>query len=90
MHASFCYHAGMPKTLTIRGVTPELASRLEALARARGRSVNSAVLEILKGVLGSDERADRLRRYSTWSSDDLTEFEQALAQQRVVDEHLWR
>jgi plasmid stability protein len=79
----------MAKTLTIRGVTPELAARLEALARERGRSVNAAVLAILKEVLGNDERAERLRRYATWSSDDLNEFEDALAQQRQVDEHLW-
>jgi plasmid stability protein len=80
----------MTKTLTIRGVTPELASRLEALARARGRSVNAAVLEILREILGEDERAGRLRRYATWSGEDLREFEEALEQQRVVDEDLWR
>jgi plasmid stability protein len=80
----------MSKTLTIRGVTPDLAARLESLARARGRSVNAAVLEILAQVLGSDERAERLRRYATWSAEDLREFEEALGQQRVVDERLWR
>jgi len=80
----------MAKTLTIRGVTPELATRLEALAHARGRSVNAAVLEILRSVLGDNERAERLRRYATWSPEDLREFEEALSQQRVVDEHLWR
>lgn len=78
------------KTLTIRGVTPDMASRLEALARAHGRSVNAAVLEILRQILGGDERAARLRRYATWSEEDSREFEDALAQQRVVDEQLWR
>ena len=80
----------MGKTLTIRGLSSDLASRLEALARERGRSVNAAVLEILKDVLGSDERAERLRRYATWSAEDRDEFEEVLAAQRVVDEHLWR
>ncbi|MGH2712158.1 MAG: FitA-like ribbon-helix-helix domain-containing protein [Actinomycetota bacterium] len=80
----------MNKTLTIRGVTPELAERLEALARERGRSVNAAVLEILREVLGTNERAERLRRYATWSEEDIEEFEETLAQQRQVDDHLWR
>jgi len=80
----------MAKTLTIRGVAPDLAARLEALARERGRSVNAAVLDILRQALGENDRAERLRRYATWSDEDLREFEEALAHQRVVDEHLWR
>ncbi len=80
----------MTKTLTVRGLPLELVARLEALARAHGRSVNAAVLEILKEALGSDERAERLRRYATWSVEDVREFEGTLTQQRVVDAHLWR
>jgi hypothetical protein len=78
------------KTLTIRGVTPELGRRLEALGRARGQSVNAVVLELLAKALGVDEREERLRRYATWSEEDRREFEESLAQQRVVDERLWR
>ena len=79
----------MAKTLTIRGLDQELATRLEALARERGRSVNAAVLEILRTVLGDSGRAERLRRYATWSPEDLHEFEETLAQQRVVDDEIW-
>lgn len=79
----------MTKTLTIRGVTPDLTSRLDELSRAEGRSVNAVVLRILSDALGSNERAQRLRRAATWSEQDLADFDDALARQRVVDERAW-
>lgn len=80
----------MTKTITIRGVTPDLALRLEELSRDGGRSVNAIVLQILRDALGTHERAQRLRRSATWSEQDLAEFDDALAQQRVIDERAWR
>lgn len=90
MQANPCYHAGMPKQLTVRGVSDEVARRLESLSRARGTSVNATVLEILHSAVGFDERRRRLERYATWSAEDLAEFEEALAAQRTIDADLWR
>lgn len=89
MPASFCYHAGMGKQLTIRGVPEEVAERLAMLSRSHGRSVNATVLEILAAAVGVEERRRRLERYATWTEDDLVEFEGALAAQRRVDDELW-
>ncbi len=80
----------MTKQLTIRGVSDEVGSRLEGLSRAKGKSVNSTVLEILESAIGVDERRRRLERYATWTPEDLREFEEALAAQRQIDERLWR
>ena len=80
----------MAKQLTIRGVSPELSQRLDAVRRARGVSLNAAVLPFLEQAVGVDERRSRLLRYATWTADDLAEFEEALSAQRTVDEHLWR
>lgn len=80
----------MAKQLTIRGVSEEIGQRLENLSRARGQSVNATVLEILETAVGVDERRRRLARYSTWTAEDLTEFNEALAAQRTVDDPLWR
>ncbi len=80
----------MAKQLTIRGVSDEVGSRLESLSRAKGRSVNSTVLQILESAVGVDERRRRLERYATWTREDLEEFEQALAAQRQIDDELWR
>lgn len=80
----------MPKQLTIRGVPDEVARRLERLSRARGQSVNTTVVHLLAAAVGADERRRRLQRYATWTAEDLDEFQKALAEQRVVDEALWR
>jgi plasmid stability protein len=80
----------MTRQLTVRGVPQDVAERLEILSRSRGRSVNSTVLEILKNAVGVHECKKRLARDATWSAEDLAEFERALADQRPIDEELWR
>jgi plasmid stability protein len=80
----------MARQLTVRGVPEDVAERLESLSRSRGRSVNSTVLEILKDAVGVHERKKRLSRYATWTEEDLADFERVLADQRRIDEELWR
>lgn len=80
----------MSRQLTIRGVSDEVASRLEWVSHARGQSVNRTVNEILEQAVGSNERERRLRRYATWTAADLAEFSEALARQRTVDDEAWR
>lgn len=82
-------HDVMGSQLTIRGLSPELAQRLKALAKARGESVNTAALRILEGAAGVSERRKRLARYATWTRADLKEFDATLASQRTIDEELW-
>jgi len=79
----------MAKQLTVRGVSEEVAARLARISAARGRSVNSTVLEILQEAVGVQERRARLHRMATWTDQDLVEFEEALEAQRVIDEELW-
>lgn len=80
----------MSRQLTIRGVSEEVGEKLENLSRARGRSVNSTVLEILSSVVQEEPRRRRLARYVTWTEKDLAEFDQALSAQRTIDDDLWR
>lgn len=79
----------MATQLTIRGVTDELNRRLTKLGKSRGQSVNTVALRILEDAVGIDARRQRLDRYMTWSPADLKEFEQALKDQRVIDDELW-
>ena len=77
----------MPATqITLCNVDPELSRRLRAVSAERGESLNSTVLRLLKDAVGLDARRDRLRRYVTWTADDLSEFTDALRAQRIVDE----
>jgi len=85
-----CYHAGMSKQLTVRGVPDEVGRRLDSLSRERGKSVNSTVVEILEEAVGVGRRRTRLGRYATWSAEELAEFEGNLALHRQIDDDLWR
>ena len=77
----------MPVTqITLRNVDPELLRRLRAVSAERGESLNSTVLHLLKDAVGLDARREHLRRYVTWTADDLSEFTDALRAQRVVNE----
>lgn len=89
MKAQVCYHACMPKQLTIRGVPDEVGRRLESLSRERRKSVNAIVLAILEAAVGYSERRQRLERYATWTETDRLDFESALRHQRTVDLADW-
>ncbi len=79
-----------PKQITLRHPSPELARRLKTLAEARGRSLNSTILQLLEEAVGVEARRERLARWATWSEDDAAEFDSALRAQREVDVELWR
>jgi hypothetical protein len=76
--------------ITVRGVSREVAERLERLGASRGESLNATVLRILEGAVGFDARRRRLVRYATWTPDEAASFDEGLRAQRVVDEKLWR
>ena len=81
----------MPATqLTVRNVDPELSRRLRAVSAERGESLNATVLRLLRDAVGLEARRDRLRRYVTWTPEDLAECSAALRAQRVVDDRDWR
>ena len=77
----------MPTTqITLRNVDEELSRRLRAISEERGESLNRTVLALLRDAVGLEARRARLRRYVTWTPDDLDEFTAALRSQRVVDQ----
>jgi hypothetical protein len=61
------------------------------MTKESGTNVNAKVLQIVEQSAGIDETARRARlsRYTTWTADDLREFEEGLAAQRVIDVRLW-
>lgn len=82
--------AATPKQITLRNPSPALARRLRALSRSTGESMNTTILRVLENALGVEARRERLRREADWSADEAAAFARALAEQRTVDEALWR
>lgn len=89
MQALSCYHACMPRQLTIRNVPDAVAKRLERLSRERDQSLNSTLVELLIDAVGYEARRERLSRYVTWTAEDVAAFDEALRAQRSIDDDLW-
>ena len=82
--------------LTVRGIDSVLHEMLKTQAKLKGMSVNSYVLEILREALGQVEPGgdrplfhDLDHLAGTWSTEQASEFEQTLTEQRQIDETLW-
>lgn len=80
------------RTLTIRGLPPDVAEALEREKRRRGESLNQTVIELLSQGLGVGvTRSNGLAGLAgTWSDEDLRGFERAVAPFEEVDPELWR
>jgi hypothetical protein len=78
------------RQLTIRSDSVALLRRLKALAKARGESVNTTVLAILKKAVDFEDRRERLLEQATWTKEDVAEVDRAAAELRVVDDDQWR
>ena len=82
------------KTMTIRNVSSELATALEAEKRRRGLSLNRTVLSVMQEALGISSgrsRSNGLHHLAgNWSEDEFRSFEQAVAPFAEIDEDLWR
>lgn len=78
--------------LTIRNVPEPLARRLDDARRARGRSLNQTVLDLLAQAVGlSGEARNGLGELAgTWSAQEHAAFERALSETEGIDEELWR
>jgi plasmid stability protein len=79
-----------PAQITIRNPSAELARRLKAIAEAKGESLNTTILRLLEQAVGTSERAEWLESFATWTEEDRGEFEQAMRDQRRIDEKLWK
>ena len=78
--------------LTIRHVSPELASALEREKQRRGTSLNHIVLDLLRQALGLEggRRSNGLGRFSgTWTQEEFEQFEKAIEVTEQIDPELW-
>lgn len=79
--------------LTIRSVSPDLATALEQEKSARGTSMNRTILDILERAvgIGGAKRSNGLAQLAgTWSDEEHARFEEAIAVTEQVDEELWQ
>ncbi len=80
----------MQRQISVRYESAELAKRLKARAAREGKSLNTWIVEVLQRAVGLSERRERLKRYTTWSDEDLERFTEELQAQRGIDAKLWK
>ena len=78
---------------TIRGVSPDFDRRLRARARESAVSLNACLLEVLRLGMGDPTASapfdNGLGSFAgSWADDPATD--RVLAEQRTIDEELWR
>jgi plasmid stability protein len=86
------------KQLTVRGVNDDLHNALKREADRRGTSMNRVVLALLKEAMGVSDGNGRYQTLfddldhlaGTWSQKEADMFEEALKQQRAIDEKMWQ
>jgi plasmid stability protein len=82
------------KTMTLRGVDPELEARLRAVAARESRSLNAAILDILRRSLGVEAGkapyTDLDGLAGGWTEADLAEFRERTRAFGQIDEELWK
>jgi len=84
------------KVITLRKLRPELARGIRERAERMGTSLTRAVVSLLEERLGLTETVPHALYHDldslagSWTEDEAAGFDQALAEQRVIDADLWR
>lgn len=85
------------KTITIRGIEPELAEKLKAIATDQNKSLNQLVLEFIKKNLGVEKEKKYSREYNdldnlfgSWDESQFNAIQNKITQERRIDEDIWK
>lgn len=85
------------KSITIRGIEPEIAEKLKKTAEQEGKSVNQYMLDSLKQLLGFTKSKQYTREYSDldnlfgrWTDDEFKAIHDTIADSRQIEEELWQ
>lgn len=81
--------------ITLRNIPPDTAQEVELKAQEWDLSLNKTVLRLLERALGvratgqeGNHELDEL--VGVWSPEEARDFDKILADQRRIDEELWR
>ena len=84
------------KTVTIRGLEPEIAEKLKSTAAKEGKSINQLTLDIIKESLGFKKEKKYSRQYNDldhlfgrWTEQEFKEIQEGINQARQIDRELW-
>jgi len=85
------------KSMSVRGLDPELEEKLKQVAREKGKSVNQVVIEAMKKQFGLVKERKFTKIYhdldhlfGRWSQEEFDHIQEKIESGRKIDEELWR
>lgn len=85
------------KAVTLRNLAPELARIIRRKAEEKRTSLNRAVISLLEESVGiRGKKKDKPLHHDldalagSWTREEASAFEKALARQRAIDADLWK
>jgi hypothetical protein len=83
------------KTLTLRGIKPDLAEQLRRRASREGKSVNRFIVDVVENSVYGDtsgkprEYHDLDHLFGSLTGEDARFIDEAVAKSRSIDEEVW-
>ena len=84
------------KTISIRGIDPELARKLKQAASEQSKSLNQLVLDILRNNLDIQKEkkytkifTDLDHLFGSWSAEEFNTIQNKINHDRKIDKDLW-
>lgn len=85
------------KTLTVRGIDPDLTEKLRAEARKRQKSINQVVIDSLRARFNLEKEKrftvvhhDLDHLFGTWSAEEYERIQRGIDAERKIDPELWQ
>lgn len=85
------------KSMSVRGIDPELAQKLSQAAKLQGKSVNQLVLDTMRKYFGVSKKDryischdDLDHLFGRWSQKEFEEIQGKIDEERTIDPELWR
>ena len=89
--------ADVLKSMTLRGLDPQLAAKLKEVAEQEGKSVNQTALDALRKQFGLDKprrftevHHDLDHLFGRWDEDEFARIQEKIDSERRIDSELWQ
>ena len=85
------------KTITVRGIEPDVALKLKEIASKESKSLNQLLLDLIEIRVGMKKEKKFTRRYDDldslfgkWSQQDFEAIQAKIDGERCIDPELWK
>lgn len=85
------------KTITVRGIDPDVAGKLKKIAAKENKTLNQLMLDLIEIRAGVKKEKKFTREYDDldslfgkWSQQEFLSIQNKIDDERVIDRELWK